>query len=1027
MRTLKRTMCLVLALVMVLGLGVTGVSAAPTYKDLDKSEHPEAAQVLTLIGVLEGNGDSDLNPQGTLSRAEAAKLATLLMGIDADAQAVPHTFTDVKADHWARNYIGWCQAAGVISGDDDGITFRPEDRVTGYEFAKIMLCALGYDAEEEGFVGDGWSLNIAKVAVQAKIVGNIVSTGFTYDGQLTRDNAFQMAFNTLTANVVDYDLKTTVVTGDFTISVSGKAALDKDGYYNNRTVGDNEYDYRVDGDEDDGITQLCEKVFPGLDAYTATRNQDELANKLMRPGTVWEYNTETVFVPDTAVAKYASGEFTGTEAKKYTKNKLNQTDPVGEDVVVYLNGLLWDDYYMQDDGEGPAWLPNGLWVSNTAGIPGYEVEVYKHTHSDDAYEDDVDPDEGCKIKYDVIVRVATPGVISEIDEKNETITVSLLAVDGQDSYDDVVAGTEIEVTSEDAIYNSLTRFVEDEFIAVYEWFGEPVREDEDEEANPADYIVSVAALTPVNINIKRVNDNALTYKSSILTDEGDTYKMNAPAMMLMSGREGDLISSWLTNTIDAPERDLKVDKAVAYLLGGNILFVDQTEAAKEIENGYAYLYDSIVDRDNSNAWESEGGEQASVNYRVKLLLTDGTTKEVGAAMYVDLADIADDPNSPTDDEIADYNNARNPKNHLGELVYYVVNNRTGRYTLEAYLGTEALPDATGGDVDIPRGLVINTNNSMGKVPAADGMEDKAHADTVPAQHSVEAERQQPVAFDSATRFIVVTTSLNRTTGIMNWMATHNVYDVYGVPKFDVDGGFVTAVTKIVGDAKGDYVADADGAAPVASVVLIVDPVNRTVSTEGVYYILNSNPTLVRERVSETTVIEYLTYPAIVDGVLGTVDVSLGVYVNGREVDGSAADPELIAKLADEPDLLLKNVVVNQYDCIVSGTEMDLEGNEDDAKIAMEFIDNSAVANDHIKLTKEYEFGEAGIVEEDYLISKSEGAAFVVNFAKKTIERIAFDKIAKQTYAGYAIRSVKDGTLKTLILCEQEAWGEAHGD
>ena len=72
MRNLKKVLSLSLALVMLLGLMVVGAGAATTFADLkDKDEisenYAEAVDLLTALGVLEGNENDEFMPTGTLT------------------------------------------------------------------------------------------------------------------------------------------------------------------------------------------------------------------------------------------------------------------------------------------------------------------------------------------------------------------------------------------------------------------------------------------------------------------------------------------------------------------------------------------------------------------------------------------------------------------------------------------------------------------------------------------------------------------------------------------------------------------------------------------------------------------------------------------------------------------------------------------------------------------------------------------------------------------------------------------------
>ena len=100
MRNLKKFLALVLALMMVMSVMVT-VSAKTSYTDDDKidANYSEAIEVLSKLGVLQGRGEagsSAFDPEGTLTRAEAAKIVSyMLLGSDAEGLPTAAVYSDV--------------------------------------------------------------------------------------------------------------------------------------------------------------------------------------------------------------------------------------------------------------------------------------------------------------------------------------------------------------------------------------------------------------------------------------------------------------------------------------------------------------------------------------------------------------------------------------------------------------------------------------------------------------------------------------------------------------------------------------------------------------------------------------------------------------------------------------------------------------------------------------------------------------------------------------------------------------------
>jgi hypothetical protein len=169
-----------------------------------KSEitYTEAVGVLSGLKVLEGStedGVSVFKPIKTLSRAEAAAIATRLIGVQ-DKVVDSTTFTDVEG--WAKTYIAIAQSQGLINGRN-ATTYDPNGTLTGYEWEKIVLCAIGYDAEIEGLVGATWQ---ASTAVLAGKVGLLNGLEADYDATkaITREQAAQIAYNGLKAYTVIY-------------------------------------------------------------------------------------------------------------------------------------------------------------------------------------------------------------------------------------------------------------------------------------------------------------------------------------------------------------------------------------------------------------------------------------------------------------------------------------------------------------------------------------------------------------------------------------------------------------------------------------------------------------------------------------------------------------------------------------------------------------------------------------------------------------------------------------------------------
>ena len=218
MRNLKRALSLALAAVMVLGMMVIGAGAASydDFSDKDKIVNKEAVQMLVELGVINGKDDGSYDPSGIVTRAEMAKMICIVLngGKDPNLGTVAsYSYTDTVG-HWAAGYIEYCTQLGIVAGKGDG-TFAPNDTVTATEAAKMLLVAMGYKSEVEGFTGSNWAIG---VNVRANQKGLYSDLSISVDAGLTRDSAAQMVYNALDATVVSYTY--TLVTDGSSLSSS---------------------------------------------------------------------------------------------------------------------------------------------------------------------------------------------------------------------------------------------------------------------------------------------------------------------------------------------------------------------------------------------------------------------------------------------------------------------------------------------------------------------------------------------------------------------------------------------------------------------------------------------------------------------------------------------------------------------------------------------------------------------------------------------------------------------------------------
>ena len=320
---MKKFLSMVLALVMVMSL-VTVSAGAKDFTDNDTITYDEAVAVVSEVGIVDGYADGKFNPTNTLSRQAAAKIiCNLILGPTTAAELHADTapYRDVPANNEFAGYIAYCQSKGIISGYADG-AFRPGNTLTGYAFMKMLLGALGYDATLERYVGDNWSINVAKQAIGIGLNRGLEGE-FNGIKAVTREEACLYAFNTLQADLVEYGQRlTTSINGtEVTLSTGGAQSRK----WNSQQT-------RIDHIREDDIIQFAEEYFRKLEKK---RDQDQF----MRPSYTWIYDKTTIgtYVDwELLVEEYTSGVSVRDLYDAIGANLISDDDM---ELTYYVNGV----------------------------------------------------------------------------------------------------------------------------------------------------------------------------------------------------------------------------------------------------------------------------------------------------------------------------------------------------------------------------------------------------------------------------------------------------------------------------------------------------------------------------------------------------------------------------------------------------------------------------------------------------------------------------------------------------------------
>ncbi len=340
MKNLKKVLSLVLALAMALSLMTVAFAAdASDYKDYNDVTYKEAVDVMTAAGIFNGTGDgTNFTPDGTLTREQAAKIITYMLVGQEQADKLTTTiapYSDVAASRWSAGAIAYCTNEGIIAGTGDG-TFQPTKAVTGLEFAKMLLVALGYDASIEKLEGPAWAINTSKLALSDPALDNGMEE-IALSASLTREQAAQMAFNAMKADIVEYDAQTSIDIDGTQVNVGNTKAQ---AVTTIRDWGKNISDDGVTGTVNTGnpyTVQFAEQYCRDLTKVVST--QDDVFG---RPAVEWKYDKTNIGTyADEADYVYAGevtrGDLYGDVGKSVVED-LADASETGAVLNVYIDG-----------------------------------------------------------------------------------------------------------------------------------------------------------------------------------------------------------------------------------------------------------------------------------------------------------------------------------------------------------------------------------------------------------------------------------------------------------------------------------------------------------------------------------------------------------------------------------------------------------------------------------------------------------------------------------------------------------------
>ena len=595
MRNLKRTLSLALASVMLVGMMSVGASAvnASDFTDADEIVNKDAVSTMTALGIINGKEDgSYFDPTGNVTRAEMAKMLCVAIngGVDPvlGVKDTP-TFTDIKGT-WAESYIEYCAANGIIAGRGNN-KFDPTGTVSATEAAKMLLGVLGYNAEKSGLVGNDWAINTNVLANQNGLYKNLAN--LNANTLLTRDNAAQMIYNALDANMVELNAAGNYTTSQYSYTgtesvVTGTERVwvvkIKDSSVNDAVKA---LDGSVYNSRQDAIDTL-------KDANGGTTLDTGKYTLEQKTQNVYGENTVTKYADETMGHKYLSlitdGDAVLTDVEKDSKGTY----------TLYMNGITTKGQYTKVEGD----------YSN---LIGQKVEVL-YKDSENVYGVYASTDSSLIVE-------STAGKVEAVKNGEVKIDGTTYKVDSNVTTTALYTGKLIDGLNVGGNKAAAVKAYDNDDngkidTVVYVPFT----------AAKVTYVGEKSFNTDVNTNVKfedvnayddmAKNDYVIKSDAANTVDDTDTYVLAETVEGKIEATKSDSVridGTWYNYVTSDPDTDLALDSTVkAAVLNGYIVKSEVITSSHELQD-----YAVIVNTD-----KDINGEQA------KLLFADGTTKVV---------------------------------------------------------------------------------------------------------------------------------------------------------------------------------------------------------------------------------------------------------------------------------------------------------------------------------------------------------------------------------------------------------------
>lgn len=459
------------------------------------------------------------------------------------------------------------------------------------EAAKMLLGVLGYNAEKSGLVGNDWAINTNVLANQNGLYKNLAN--LNANTLLTRDNAAQMIYNALDANMVELNAAGNYTTSQYSYTGTESVVTGTERVWVVK-IKDSSVNDAVKA-LDGSVYNSRQDAIDTLDAANGSKLDSSKYTLEQKTQNVYGENTVTKYADETMGHKYLSlitdGDAVLTDVEKDSKGTY----------TLYMNGITTKGQYTKVEGD----------YSN---LIGQKVEVL-YKDSENVYGVYASTDSSLIVE-------STAGKVGTLSNNEVKIDGTTYKVDSNVTTTALYTGKLIDGLNVGGNKAAAVKAYDNDDngkidTVVYVPFT----------AAKVTYVGEKSFNTDVagtNIKFEDVNayddmaknDYVIKSDAANTVDDTDTYVLAETVEGKIEATKSDSVridGTWYNYVTTTPDKDLALDSTVkAAVLNGYIVKSEVVTSSHELQD-YAVVVKTDTDIN---------GPQA------KLLFADGTTKVV---------------------------------------------------------------------------------------------------------------------------------------------------------------------------------------------------------------------------------------------------------------------------------------------------------------------------------------------------------------------------------------------------------------